>query len=307
MLATTTAQKSVASIAGVTRRFGRLLALNDVTFEIPQGCVFGLVGENGAGKTSLIKMMLGLLRPNSGAVKVFGTDPVRDPEGVLGRIGYLSEDRDLPDWMRIWELIRYTRAFHPNWDDAFAQELLGTFGLDLNAKIGKLSRGQRAQAGLLVALAHRPPLLLLDEPSSGLDAAVRRDILGAIIRTVAEEGRTVLFSSHLLDEVERVADHIAMIHQGKLVLNGPLDQVRGRHHRMVLRWSAGATPHDVPGQLSREAEGGEWIVIAEGERASVLDTAKATGAEIVEVIQPSLEDIFVARVGKGRGILDREA
>ena len=304
-MGTTTTTGTAASIENVTRRFGRLLALNGVSFEIPRGCVFGLVGENGAGKTSLIKMMLGLLKPQSGGVRVFGKDPIQDPEGVLSQIGYLSEERDLPDWMKIWELLRYTRAFYPNWDDAYAQELVNTFGLDLNARIGKLSRGQRAQAGLVAALSYRPPLLLLDEPSSGLDAAVRRDILGAIIRTVAEEGRTVLFSSHLLDEVERVADHIAMIHQGKLVLNGPLDEVRAAHQRVVLRGVSG-TPA-LPGQLSAEAQGAEWIVITHGPADAARAAAHAAGAEILDMALPSLEDIFVARVGKGRGILDREA
>ena len=300
-----TKTETAASINHVTRRFGRLLALNDVTFDVPKGCVFGLVGENGAGKTSLIKMMLGLLRPGKGQVRVFDRDPLRDPEGVLSRIGYLSEDRDLPDWMKIWELIRYTRAFYPGWDDAYAQELVNTFGLDLNAKIGKLSRGQRAQAGLVAALAYRPPLLLLDEPSSGLDAAVRRDILGAIIRTVADEGRTVIFSSHLLDEVERVADYIAMIHQGKLVLYGSLDSVRAQHQRLVLRGNAGAPP-SLPGLLSSEGHGEEWIVVVDGEREQVVAAAQSAGTEVLDVTTPSLEDIFVARVGSGRGILDRE-
>ncbi len=304
-MGTMTTTGTAASIENVTRRFGKLLALNGVTFEIPRGCVFGLVGENGAGKTSLIKMMLGLLKPQSGEVRVFGKDPIGDPEGVLSQIGYLSEDRDLPDWMKVWELIRYTKAFYPNWDDTYAQELVSTFGLDLNARVGKLSRGQRAQAGLVTALSYRPPLLLLDEPSSGLDAAVRRDILGAIIRTVAEEGRTVLFSSHLLDEVERVADHIAMIHQGKLVLYGPLDTVRGQHQRLVLRCPGGAPA--LPGQLSAEGHGNEWIVVTHGEKGVAEAAAISSGAEILDVTQPTLEDIFVARVGKGRGILDREA
>lgn len=299
------ATDTVVSIAGVSRRFGRLQALRDVSFGIPKGCVFGLVGENGAGKTSLIKMMLGLLRPNTGEVRVFGRDPVADPEGVLSRIGYLSEDRDLPDWMKVWELIRYTRAFYPNWDDAFAQELVDTFGLDLNTRIGKLSRGQRAQAGLLAALAYRPPLLLLDEPSSGLDAAVRRDILGAIIRTVADEGRTVLFSSHLLDEVERVADQIAMIHQGRLVLYGPLDAVRAEHQRLVLRGTPQAPA--LPGQLSAEGHGSEWIVVARAERGATIAAAQSGGLEVLDATVPSLEDIFVAHVGTGRGVTGREA
>jgi ABC-2 type transport system ATP-binding protein len=162
-------------------------------------------------------------------VRVFGLDPVQDPVTVLSRIGYLSEENDLPGWMRIDELLRYTRAFYPAWDDAYAEELRSAFGLDPAAKIRNLSKGEKARAGLLVALAHRPELLILDEPSSGLDPIARRDILGAVIRTIAHEGRTVLFSSHLLDEVEEVADHVTMISHGRVVLSGSLDDIKAAH------------------------------------------------------------------------------
>jgi ABC-2 type transport system ATP-binding protein len=178
------------------------------------------VGANGAGKTTLIKHILGLLRAERGAVRVFGLDPVADPVGVLSRIGYLSEENDLPGWMRVDELIRYSRAFYPAWDDAYAEELRQTFALDPVAKIKTLSKGQKARAGLLIALAYRPELL---------DPIVRRDILGAVIRTIADEGRTVLFSSHLLDEVEEVADHVTMINAGKIVLSAPLAVIRDSH------------------------------------------------------------------------------
>jgi ABC-2 type transport system ATP-binding protein len=196
---------------------------------MPRGAVYGLVGENGAGKTTLIKHLLGLLRAESGSVRVFGLDPVADPVAVLSRIGYLSEENDVPGWMRVDELMRYSRAFYPAWDEAYADGLRETFALDPTAKIRNLSKGQKARAGLLIALAHRPELLVLDEPSSGLDPIVRRDILGAVIRTIADEGRTVLFSSHLLEEVEQVADHVTMISQGRIVLSGPLAAVKESH------------------------------------------------------------------------------
>ena len=219
----------VIHVAGLTRRFGATTALDAVTLSLPRGAVYGLVGANGAGKTTLIKHILGLLQAQNGAVRVFGLDPVADPVGVLSRIGYLSEENDLPAWMRVDELIRYSRAFYPAWDDAYAEELRQTFALDGAAKITHLSKGQKARAGLLVALAHRPELLVLDEPSSGLDPIVRRDILGAVIRTIAGEGRTVLFSSHLLDEVEQVADHVTMISHGKIVLSAPLAAIKESH------------------------------------------------------------------------------
>jgi ABC-type multidrug transport system ATPase subunit len=221
--------ESVIEVSELTRRFGATTALAAVSLTLPRGAVYGLVGANGAGKTTLIKHILGLLRAEGGSVRVFGLDPVADPVGVLSRIGYLSEENDLPGWMRVDELMRYTSAFYPKWDDAYAEELRRAFVLDPAAKIKDLSKGQKARAGLLVALAHRPELLVLDEPSSGLDPVVRRDIIGAVIRTIADEGRTVLFSSHLLGEVEQVADHVTMIHQGKLVLSAPLADIRSAH------------------------------------------------------------------------------
>src|SRR6202008_4943925 len=176
----------VIRIAERTRRFGSTTALDSVSLSVPRGAVYGLVGANGAGKTTLIKHLLGLLRAERGSVRVFGLDPVAEPVAVLSRIGYLSEENDIPGWMRVDELMRYTRAFYPAWDEAYAEELRQAFALDPAATIKTLSKGQKAPAGLLIALAHRPELLLLDEPSSGLDPIVRRDILGAVIRTIAD-------------------------------------------------------------------------------------------------------------------------
>src|SRR5207244_6895697 len=213
----------------LTRRFGGTTALDSVSVSLPRGAVYGLVGANGAGKTTLIRHILGLLRAESGSVRVFGLDPVADPVGVLSRIGYLSEENDLPGWMRVDELIRFSRAFYPALDDGYAEELRQSFALEPAAKIKSLSKGQKARMGLLIALAYRPDLLVLDEPSSGLDPIVRRDILGAIIRTIAHEGRTVLFSSHLLNEVEEVADHVTMIDHGRIVLSAPIEDIREAH------------------------------------------------------------------------------
>ena len=221
--------ESVVTVSELTRRFGDKTALASVSLSMPRGAVYGLVGENGAGKTTLIKHILGLLRAESGSVRVFGLDPVADPVAVLSRVGYLSEENDVPGWMRVDEVMRYSRAFYPTWDDAYAEELRRAFALDPPAKIKDLSKGQKARVGLLIALAHRPELLVLDEPSSGLDPIVRRDILGAVIRTIADEGRTVLFSSHLLDEVEEVADHVTMISHGRIVLSAPLAEIRDSH------------------------------------------------------------------------------
>jgi ABC-2 type transport system ATP-binding protein len=292
---------NVVEIRGLSRRFGRTLALDKVDLDIPRGAVFGLVGENGAGKTTLIKHMLGLLKAQEGTARIFGRDPVRDPVGVLGRIGYLSEDRDLPDWMTLRELLRYLRAFYSGWDDEFSSKLQAQFELDPHAPIKGLSQGQRARTCLLAAISYRPELLILDEPSTGLDPIVRRDILSAIIRTIAEEGRTVLFSSHLLDEVERMADWVAMIDRGRIVLCGPLDEIKAAHRRLTLRFDEPLIqPPRLADSLYSEGYGRDWTTVCRAPFDSVAGQAAGIGAHIVDDHVPSLDEIFVARV-RSRG------
>ena len=271
------------------------MALNQVSLRAQPGRVFGLVGANGAGKTTLIKHILGRLKAEKGLVRVFGFDPVEDPVAVLSRVGYLSENRDLPAWMRVDELLRYTEAFYPHWDTVYAEDLRRQFGLNPRAKIKTLSRGENAKAGLLIALAYRPELLLLDEPSSGLDPVVRRDILEAIIRTVADEGRTVFFSSHLLEEVERVADDLAMMFNGQIVLAGPLDEVKESHHRLILRFDAPQpVAPKVAGVLSLSGSGREWTAICNGKYEEAVASTARAGGRVVAEESPSLDEIFVA-------------
>lgn len=292
---THTSPSPVIEINGLTRKFRTKTALDSVSLEVPAGCVFGLLGENGAGKSTMIKHILGSLKAKSGSVRVFGEDPVEEAESVLGRIGYLSEDREMPTWMRVHEVMRYTQAFYPKWDQQFADELCQTFRLDKEAKVKDLSRGEKAQLGLLTALAHRPELLLLDEPSSGLDAIVRRDILGAIVRTVADEGRTVFFSSHLLEEVERVSDYIAMISGGKLVLCDKLDHIKESHHQILVHFEVA---HDrapsINGAISCAGHGKEWTLICNSELDRAKEHIQELGARIVEEGTPSLEELFIA-------------
>jgi ABC-2 type transport system ATP-binding protein len=289
----------VVEIEGVSRKFSRTLALDGVTVSVRQGCVHGLVGANGAGKTTLIKHVLGLLRAKSGSVRVFGLDPVKHPVEVLRRIGYLSEERDLPDWMRLHELMRYTQAYHANWDSSYADELLRTFGLDPSKKVKELSRGMRAQTGLIAAVAHRPDLLLLDEPSTGLDAVVRRDILNEIVRAVADEGRTALFSSHLLDEVEQMSDYVTMIHEGRVVLDGELDTIKEDHHLLSVSFEA-PLPHapELDGALSVDGHGRTWSVMCNGAVEQVRQAMVSLKGAIVDERNASLQEIFVARVGR---------
>ena len=288
--------KPVVEIAEVSRRFGAKLALDRVSLTIPTGGVLGLVGENGAGKTTLIKHVLGLLRAESGRVRVFGLDPAAEPVPVLAQIGYLSEEPDLPGWMRVRELLRYVQAFYPAWDEQYAEQLREQFSLDPNARVRALSKGQRARVGLVAALAYRPALLVLDEPSSGLDPIVRRDILTAIIRTIADEGRTVLFSSHLLSEVERVSDRVAMLKSGRLVFSGDLADIKQSYHRVTLRFDQPLASHpNVAGGVGWSGGGHEWTALFNVPAEQVEWSASSLGGRVVQRGSPSLDEIFFAR------------
>lgn len=292
------ANPAVIDVDSLSRTYKTKVALKEVSLRVPKGCVFGLMGESGAGKTTLIRHIIGLLRPQAGHVRVLGHDPVADPEATLGRMGYLSEERDLPGWMRVDELMRYTKGLYPHWDDTFAEELRERFDLNPTQRVKTLSKGQQAKTGLLCALAHRPELLVLDEPSSGLDPIVRRHILSAVMRDVATEGRTVLFSSHLLDEVERVSDYVAIIHRGEMVLCDRLSAILESHKHLHVEFDrAPQTPPRFAGALACDGSGNAWTVLCDGEVASVRAQVTQAGARIVAESAPSLEDIFVARVG----------
>lgn len=289
----------LVEVRGLNRSYGSNIALDAVDLTIDAGRVYGLVGANGAGKTTLLKHLLGLLRPQRGTVRVFGYDPVREPVKVLQRVGYLSEHREMPEWMRIAELLRYLKAYHPTWDMQFAYELVDTFKLDDSKKISELSQGMRAQTGLIAALAHRPELLILDEPSNGLDAVVRRDIIDAVIRTVAEEGRSVIFSSHLLDEMERTSDHVTMIQNGKVTFDCDLDAIKETHSYTTVCFAdpLARAPY-FHGVLMAQGADRSWSLVHDTPLEAFSTQLLGVGGEVLQSRHATLEEIFLARAGR---------
>lgn len=285
--------------------FRRSEALHDITLSIPTGCVFGLVGLNGAGKTTLIRHLIGGLRPQLGRVRVLGEDPTQTPESVMQHVGYVAEEDALPRWMRVGELIDFMRALYRNWEPDLCDELLQQFSLDRSSKLADLSKGGRARAGLLVALAHRPKLLILDEPSYGLDPIARQDILEAVVRTVSDEGRTVLFSSHLLDEVSRICDTVGVIGGGRLLEVISMDQLSQRYSEVVCELTFDERSKlELPGFFGWQNRGREWSVAVD--RSVYPDEAglrNVIGGQFVHDIRPiSLERWFAARVSKSEPV-----
>lgn len=278
---------SAICLSGVEKRFGKTAALRDVSFDVPVGSVTGLLGVNGAGKSTLIRILVGLERADGGSAEVIGADPVLDPIGLRRRIGYMPERRVLYEWMTVAECIRFTASFYPGWRDEVADDLLRRFGLSRDSKVGALSRGQYARLAFLLTLGHSPELLILDEPSYGLDPLVRRQFLSTIAEVASEFGRTILLSSHLMSEVERVADRVVMLHRGRVLYEGRLDRLTEstKAIRLPANFDAGRF--------------GDRLVRVDRRGIEAIATVKEFGIAEQSLVPPSaqveglsLEDIF---------------
>jgi ABC-2 type transport system ATP-binding protein len=279
------------------RSFGKFEAVRGVDLKVLRGTVFGLLGVNGSGKSTIIKMIVGHLRPTSGRIRVLGRPVEEDPVETRRRVAYVSENRYLYEWMTVEESVRFTRAFHQNWDDRKASDLLRRFSLPADKKVRQLSRGNRARLCLLLALSFNPELIILDEPTSGLDPIVRRDFIENIVSEIAEEGKTVLFSSHIVDEVERVADYVGVINDGELLLVSSLDEIKASYKR--VRYSTNGTRPElagVPGLLMVENGRHEQVLTVKGFSDEIIGALGERGVRQPEVLPISLEDIFVNTV-----------
>ncbi|AHF89732.1 ABC transporter [Opitutaceae bacterium TAV5] len=257
----------------LTRRFGRRKALDALTLRVPAGSVFALLGPNGAGKTTTIKLLLNLLAPHDGSSFVLGCDSRKLGPAEFARIGYVAEGQDLPDRMTLGEFADYCRPFYPAWDRELEAVLLRTFELPPDRQLRHLSRGMRMKAALLVALARRPRLLLLDEPFGGLDPVARDDFIRGLIEASLLGEWTVLLSSHDIEEVERLADHIAIIDRGRLQLAESLEALQARVRRVELRFGSPAAAAEAARRLTGTGNPAWLDVEQAGSRAGFVDTA----------------------------------
>ena len=277
--------------------------LAGVSFSLGAGEVLGLLGRNGAGKSTLIRIAMGLLVPHEGEVRVFGLSPTVSPVEVKRRIGYVAEDQVLPPAASVEEILSFHRMLFPKWDGGLEKQLLERFGLATGVKIRNLSKGQARQVALLCALSHRPELLILDEPAGGLDPAARREFLEASIQLLNREGSAILFSSHHMNDVERLGGRVVLLDKGTVVLDDDLDQLREGVSVALMAARAGLAEQvgTVPGCMRVREERGELHVIVRGDRDLTRERLRvlADGVE-VQCSQVPLEELFVEMVG-GRG------
>jgi len=289
---------SAIETVDLTRRFGRLEAVEALNLRVPIGSVFALVGPNGAGKTTTIKLLMNLIRPTHGRAFVMGADSRRLGPRAFERIGYVSENQRLPDWLTPDQLLDYIRPFYPTWDEALCRKLRADLGLTARTPLQSLSRGTRMKAALLASLAYRPELIVLDEPFTGLDPLVRDELIRALLELPGEHPCTVLVSSHDIEEIERLADWIAFIDRGRLVFAEPVPSVLSRFRLIEVMAPDGVTPAPVsaPGWLLQGTVG-RILRFVDTDHASPGAMSRITlafpGADI-RAVPLSLREIFVA-------------
>lgn len=278
----------------LTRRFGRTEAVHGLNLAVPAGSICALLGANGAGKTTTLKLLMNLIRPTAGEARVLGVDTRRLGERELAQIGYVSENQQMPLWMTVGQLLDYCRPFYPTWDAALEKTLRAQFALPAERKLKDLSRGMLMKAALLSSLAYRPKLLVLDEPFSGLDPLMREEFVHGVLEVSALGDWTVLVSSHDIEEVERLADQVALLENGRLRLSEPTEALQGRFRRVELTGAAvgsgapgGALEWEQAGNLSR-------FVATDyaGESSERSWRERYAGAEVK--VQPmALREIFI--------------
>lgn len=281
-------------VDGVHKRFGKHQVLQDVSFRVEPGQTFAFLGRNGAGKTTTLRMLLGLLPPDEGSLSVLGLDPATDPLKLRAKVGYLAEDQTMFGWMTVEQVIRFAAPFYETWDHTLAGQYVEQFDLPLRTRIKHLSKGQNVRLGLLLAMAHRPQLVILDDPTLGLDPVMRKEFNRALITHLQGEGRTVLYSSHLLQEVESVADVVAILHEGRIVRQETTETLRSQVKRLLVSIEALGQIHSRLKVLDVQTSDSEAAVTVD-EAPAAIELLSQDGIAF-QAVDLNLDEIFEAFV-----------
>jgi ABC-2 type transport system ATP-binding protein len=276
--------------------YGKKQVLQGVNLEVPAGSIFGFLGRNGAGKTTTIKTLLGLQRPKSGRCTINGLDSVTDALELRKRIGYMAEDQQMYGWMTVDKLIAWVAGFYSDWDTPFTDELVEVLGLSRTTKVKALSKGQNSSLALLLALGHRPKLVILDDPTLGLDPIARKDFLRHVIDLLQSHGVTVFFSSHLLYEIEPVADHVAILDKGVIRKSAKTEDLREQVRRFMFTPKENAELGSLPGLLDLREQAQGIVLIVEDCDDEKRNQIKALSQNGVTESALNLDEIFEAYV-----------
>jgi len=295
------AEELIIETADLRKAYGSVQALAGLDLRVPRGAICGLLGRNSAGKTTTIKVLLGMARPTSGQARVFGlaADDDRASVAIRSRSAFVSEDKDLYSGMTVDELLRFTAPFYPKWRADLASSYLAQLELRADAAVNALSRGARTKLALLLALSTGAELLILDEPTSGLDPAATEAVLKILVRHAGSDGTTVLFSSHQLADVDQIADHIAIVERGRVVVDGALDDVRAAYCRIqiVFDGAAPAVAFKTRGVMGMRREGRVLSLLSRSGAEGIVAEARALNARSVDVLPVTLKEIFLETVG----------
>ena len=284
------------ALKGVTRRLGKFV-LGPLDLEVPRGGVTALIGRNGAGKTTTLDLLMGMGRADGGAIEVLGLAMPRDEVAIKQRVAYVNPDISFLAWGKVGRALDFVSGFYPDWSDARCDELLSAFGIGRGERIAALSFGARIKLSLVMALARDAELLLLDEPAVGLDVEARQRLFSEILDFVKREDRAIVISSHQLSDLERVADHVAIIDRGQLVLFSRMDRLVERFVLLDARLATGGAMPELQGIKLLMREGERLRLLLDREQARAADLA-AVGIEVLAQTPMTLEEIFVALIGK---------
>jgi ABC-2 type transport system ATP-binding protein len=279
-------------VRGLVKKYSRF-QLGPIDLSVPRGAIYGLIGPNGAGKTTTIDVIFGLGRSDAGQIRVLGLDHRVDQVKLKQRAAYVGPDLNFQVWGSVGKAIRFVRGFYPGWDDGYCAALMKAFGLGARDKVVALSFGARTKLSLLLALARRPEVLILDEPTTGLDAVSKQQVFGELLKAVEDGERTVLISSHGLSDIERFADHIGMIRNGTLLLEGRTDEVVDRYRLVEFFTGNGAGFESRKGLVILKGAEGRWQALLD-QQSDAHDWLQAQGAQQISLTPVTLEDLFVA-------------
>jgi ABC-2 type transport system ATP-binding protein len=299
---TMTPEPSVIEIDNLVRRYGSADAVNGLSLRVQPGRCYGFFGRNGAGKTTTIKCLLNLLRPTSGAVKVFGLDPARHEVAVKSRLAYVPDTVAFYPWMTVRDTLDYFASFRAHWNQRTEAALVDQFRLDLRQKTGRLSKGQRTQLALITAICPEPELLVLDEPTSGLDPIIRREFIRTVIGAYQDSDpgrRTVFVSTHLISEFEGLIDEFTIIEGGREVLTLDADVARARYQKIYAHFPDDPGTLDLAGAHVLRQRGRDVEVVVNGNSVEVMERLRLRSPETLTTEALTLEEIFVTTLQPG--------